>query len=160
MPQNPRTISAPMSSSRSLTPNAAASAPSTTHSNSTVVAFELQQASNVPLSTAEIKKKPWKYLGYKTFASWMSSGHDFFVIRRFDSLNARIILMVQWEVSELEKELKELDDQFSAREYPARDNGTFQRDDPKRKRLLQKIYQKLRQYSEPFHWAGVAIFTK
>jgi hypothetical protein len=51
---------------------AAASAPSTTHSNSTVVAFELQQASNVPLSTAEIKKKPWKYLGYKTFASWMS----------------------------------------------------------------------------------------
>src|SRR5690349_8772339 len=58
-----------------------------------------------PRRSMEIQTKPWKYIGYPAFALWLSSDNDFFLIRRFDALNARVILMLQWEISVLESKL-------------------------------------------------------
>jgi hypothetical protein len=122
-------------------------------------ASQIQQPREAPLSIEEVQTKPWKYIGYKTFSSWVGSDNDFFVIRRFDCLNARVILSLQWELSELERKLKKIDDRLSARNSPSVNNGSFRWDDPERKNLIEDLYKKLKQYSKPFKEAILAIAT-
>jgi hypothetical protein len=51
----------------------------------------------------EIKKQPWKYVGYKSYASWVASSDSFFHVRKFAALNVRVILALQDEISVLEE---------------------------------------------------------
>jgi hypothetical protein len=56
------------------------------------------EGSDQPLTIEEVQAKPWKYIGYPTFSKWMASDADFFVLRRFDDLNVRVILHMQCEL--------------------------------------------------------------
>lgn len=96
----------------------------------------------------EIQRKPWKYVAYKGYADFIASDDDFFVLRRFDSLGARVALSFQDEITVLEKELEELDGRHSKRESENLHNGTLRNDRAERKILLDTIAEKLQRYSE------------
>lgn len=95
----------------------------------------------------EIKEKPWKYIGYKGYTNFISSDDDFFLLRRFDSLNVRAALALQDELSWLEEELGALDNEFSAKAADDYNNGTLRQDVPERLDLVRIISAKLREYS-------------
>ncbi|KAF2831562.1 hypothetical protein CC86DRAFT_140805 [Ophiobolus disseminans] len=57
-------------------------------------------------STTSPKRRPYKEDGYQAFSKWMASDDDFFVFRRFESLNANTILWMQFRISELEAKLE------------------------------------------------------
>ncbi|KAK1460199.1 hypothetical protein CMEL01_03198 [Colletotrichum melonis] len=96
----------------------------------------------------EIQEKPWKYIGYKGYTNFISSDDDFFVLRRFDSLNVRAALALQDELSWLEEELGVLDNEFSAKAADDFNNGTLRQDVPDRIDLVRIISVKLREYNE------------
>jgi len=64
--------------------------------------------SNASVTDKEKFLKAWKYEGYKEFGKWMASDDDFFVFRRFESLNATTIAYLQYRISELERTLEEI----------------------------------------------------
>ncbi|TDZ67894.1 hypothetical protein CTRI78_v002716 [Colletotrichum trifolii] len=74
-----------------------------------------QSAQHVPNASVEkptedeVHRKPWKHIGYKGYSEFVSSEDDFFLLRRFDTLNTRVALALQDEVSQLEEELGEFD---------------------------------------------------
>jgi hypothetical protein len=93
---------------------------------------------------------PRKYTGYRGFASFVASDTDFFVLRRFDKLNARVLLTLQDQLATLEERLEELDNKYSARNAPDIDNGTCRGDQPDRTELIDQISVKVREYSTDF----------
>jgi len=96
----------------------------------------------------EIYSKPWKYRGYKIFSKFVASDNDFFVIRRFGTLNARVILAMQDRISELEEQLDALDEQYSVLSCEDLNNGSF-RDEPKQDRMdiINQLKPALLEYS-------------
>jgi hypothetical protein len=98
------------------------------------------QPSNPPQQVAY----RWRDIGYRGASEWMSSEDDFFLVRRFATLNTRVLLAKQAEISEFERQLDEMDN-------PARggDNSTFL-EDPQvdRKDLIKKLWKELKEYSE------------
>jgi hypothetical protein len=102
-------------------------------------------------STEEAQDNPRKYSGYRVFSRWMASDQAFFILRRFGTLNTRVLLAMQDEIVELEDQLNLLDEEASRKESPYNlDNGTF-RDDPfgDRRELVTKILpEKLAKYSK------------
>lgn len=54
------------------------------------------------------RDQAWKYEGYKEFSKWMASDDDFFVFRRFESLNAGVILFMQDRIVQIEAKLEEI----------------------------------------------------
>lgn len=101
-----------------------------------------------PPSEEEIQRKPWKFIGYKGYAEFISSEDDWFVLRRFGTLNVRVALALQDEISVLEEQLKELDESYSQRESLDRHNGRFRGDVEDRRALTELISDKLYRYSE------------
>ncbi len=95
----------------------------------------------------EIHQKPWKYIGYRGYADFIASDDDFFVLRRFDALNARVALMLQDEISELEEELDMADKGYSDRNAEDLHNGTFRGEQEDRSVIVQTLAKKLRRYS-------------
>ncbi|KAL0783585.1 hypothetical protein CaCOL14_001492 [Colletotrichum acutatum] len=73
----------------------------------------------------DIQQKPWKYIGYKGYSSFITSEDDFFILRRFDTLNVRVALALQDELSGLEEELEALDNEFSERAAGDYNNDEF-----------------------------------
>jgi hypothetical protein len=59
-------------------------------------------------SDAEVQQKPWRCIGYGLFPEWSVSSDDFIVCRS-SSIDTRLILRIQWEISKLENELSEMD---------------------------------------------------
>ena len=57
------------------------------------------------------KEAAWRYVGYPGFARWMASTNDFFILRRFGALNARVLLLMQDRIVQKEKRLLEIDQQ-------------------------------------------------
>jgi hypothetical protein len=102
-----------------------------------------------PLTEQEIETKPWKYIGYKGYSSFIASETDFYIVRRFASLNTRIALALQDQVSVLEEELQALDARYSRRNAEDLHNGSFRDDREDRTALVEKIAEKLMKYSEP-----------
>lgn len=100
------------------------------------------------LTDEEVRKKPWKYIGYKGYSSFLASEKDLCVLGRFTSVNIRVSLALQDQVVALEEELDELDDRYSRRSAQDIDNGTFRGDIADRTALLETITQKLSQYSK------------
>ncbi len=84
--------------------------------------------------------------GLAQLSEWMALNTNFFVIRRFNVLNARIILKMQTEICELENQLSSLDcnthDKNMARPL------SFLHDIELRKDLLDDLEGKLHRYSE------------
>jgi hypothetical protein len=119
----------------------------------------MAELNELPRRSMEIQTKPWKYIGYRVFSQWLSSDSDFFLIRRFDTLNARVILMLQWEISVLEAKLARIDQERSAFDFPDVNNGSFEDDNSDRNALIQEIYIKLRRYSEHSWSRGLVVET-
>ena len=101
-----------------------------------------------PLTEQEIETKPWKYIGYKGYASFIASENDFYIVRRFASLNTRIALALQDQVSVLEEELEALDARYSTRDAEDLHNGSFRDDQEDRAALVERIAENLMKYSE------------
>ena len=91
----------------------------------------------------------------------MASDNAFFVLRRFGTLNTRVLLAMQDEIVELEDKLNFMDEEYSRKDYTYNvDNGTF-RDDPfnDRRELVTKILpEKLAKYSKDRTAPNVLLF--
>src|SRR6186713_513360 len=92
--------------------------------------------------------KPWKYIGYQGFCDFLASDNDLFVLRRFSSLSARVLLALQDELSQLEHELTALEAEVRKRDAPDIHNGTFREDTQQRRlQIVLTASQRLAAYS-------------
>ena len=99
----------------------------------------------------DIEKKPWKYIGYRGFSSFLASDNDFLFLRRFGTLHARVLLELQDQVVRLEEQLDEIDSKVSSKAYPDQHNGSFRTDAHQfqdRSELVVEIQAKLREYGK------------
>lgn len=88
-------------------------------------------------------------MGYRSFARFAASDTDFFVLRRFDYLNTRVLLTLQDELSALEDELETLEQSLRRKDAEEIDNGTLRPDPvPRRAELIALISEKIDRYSE------------
>lgn len=96
--------------------------------------------------------KPWKQLGYPAFSKWMSSSDDFLVLRRFSTLNVRVLLLLQDRIVRLEEDLGRYDE--AARQAPDEfaNSGSFRLDAwEDRRTILNQLLPLLEQYSMDTH---------
>ncbi|KAM7207185.1 hypothetical protein V8F20_002451 [Naviculisporaceae sp. PSN 640] len=103
---------------------------------------------DAPLTQEDFVQKPWKYIGYKEFARYISSGDDFLALRRFDRVHSRLLLMLQDQVVELESELDAIDARLSKRTAPDLDNGSIRNDVQERREVLEKLHRRVREYDD------------
>jgi hypothetical protein len=100
----------------------------------------------------DVYDQPWKYTGYRKYSWFLASDDDFLIFRRFGTLNARIILAMQDDISVAEAKLQALDDEASLKSAPRRHNGSFRREEnQERKALITEIKEKLKEYSKYYH---------
>ncbi|KAK1856912.1 hypothetical protein CCHR01_00474 [Colletotrichum chrysophilum] len=100
------------------------------------------------LSQNDLDEKPWKYVGYKDFAKFSALSDDYFAVRRFDELHNRTLLALQDRLTDLEDKLNSLDGRLSERQSPDVDNGSFRKDQPERRELLDQIHDALIRYAQ------------
>ncbi|KAF2106729.1 hypothetical protein BDV96DRAFT_625796 [Lophiotrema nucula] len=103
------------------------------------------------LSEKEKKQKAWKYEGYREFSKWMASDDDCFVIRRFHSLNAHVILYLQDRIVEIEEELEKIHVKNASNHDDGQRNSSFRWDrlfEPERDRLMKELADLLHQYNQ------------
>ncbi|KAF2470794.1 uncharacterized protein BDR25DRAFT_369291 [Lindgomyces ingoldianus] len=101
------------------------------------------------VSTEALHKRPWKYVGYRGFCDFVVSDNDFFVLRRFSQLTARVLLALQDELSELEEQLQLLENHLSDPASPDVHNGSLREETSEtRLELIREIDKKLRAYNE------------
>ncbi|KAI0882000.1 uncharacterized protein GGS22DRAFT_196164 [Annulohypoxylon maeteangense] len=100
------------------------------------------------LTQDEIDEKAWKYTGYRGFTNFVASDPDFFVVRRFDTLNARVLLTLQDHLSALEERLSKLDEKYYAKSAEDVNNGSIRDDQSDRAALTMEICDKLKDYSK------------
>ena len=102
-----------------------------------------------PPSPEEIRLAAWKYAGYKRFSRIVGFSNEFFIARKFRTLNARVILAMQDEIVELEEELDRLDEALSTKIAPPIHNGSFRLETQReRHRLLWDIQGRLKTFSK------------
>jgi hypothetical protein len=70
--------------------------------------MSLQPLQQPPSSAPQVTFR-WRDIGYRGVAEWMTSEDDFFIIRRFATLNTRVLLAKQAEISQLERMLDDID---------------------------------------------------
>ena len=100
-------------------------------------------------SQYDVDQKPWKYAGYRSFCEFVSSDEDFFVLRRFGNLSARVLLDLQDQLARLEGELEEIEQQLRQRDAPDLHNGSFRQDSQtRRKEIILEAQRVLREYSK------------
>lgn len=100
-------------------------------------------------SKAPANDEPWKHTGYRDFTNFVVSDNDFFVLRRFSNLTARVLLALQDELSQQENQLHTLEDRICDSLAPEVHNGSFRYDtSEERSELIREIGRKLRAYSE------------
>lgn len=100
---------------------------------------------NMTSIAEEAKRKRWKYIGYSGASRWMASDSDFFVIRRFDTLNTRLILERQAQIASIEQKLARIDESIFTIDQ---DNSTVLDDGhPERPELLRKLWPLMKEYS-------------
>jgi hypothetical protein len=94
----------------------------------------------------------WKYEGYQELSKWMASDDDFFVIRRFESLNANTILWMQHHIARLEQELAEIHKNIEdSKPEDNLVNSSFNWDAkymPRRNQILGELSRQLLHYSK------------
>ncbi|KAH7122524.1 hypothetical protein B0J11DRAFT_409503, partial [Dendryphion nanum] len=100
----------------------------------------------------EILEKPWKYLGYRAYSEFLASDDTFLVFRKFGTLHARVLLVLQDEISQLEARLEDIDTQHSRKAAKDIHNGSFRREEiSERTQILHEVHEKLKEYSEQPH---------
>ncbi len=89
---------------------------------------------------------------------WAASDDDFFVLRRFGELSARVLLRLQDRIVQIEEDLQVMDEMCRTNNY---NNGTF-RDDPIGRRLwlLDEATSRLEQYRRSYHFQQVVNRSK
>jgi len=93
--------------------------------------------------------KPWKTIGYQGFSAFLASDNDFLIFRRFGTLTARILLLLQDEITVLEEELEELEALHSSPLSTDAHNGSFRQEVlPDRTKILYDIRLNIIQYSK------------
>jgi hypothetical protein len=100
------------------------------------------------LTQSEVDRKPWKYIGYKGYSSFMASENDFFVLRRFSKITIRIALRLQDQVTVLEDRLRQIDKQNSKRDAADVHNGSFRDDIEERSHVLDELEVALIKFSK------------
>ena len=84
-------------------------------------------------------------LGYPALSTFMASDDDFFVLRKFGTLSARVALMMQDRIVHLAEELDKEDRE--CRQIGA-NNGTLRYDPrPRRQEILEELAWRLERYS-------------
>ncbi|KAI3325317.1 hypothetical protein HD806DRAFT_492635 [Xylariaceae sp. AK1471] len=96
----------------------------------------------------DVQKRPWKYIGYRRYAQFLSSDDDLLIFRRFGALNARVGLMLQDKVTVLEQRLDKLDEAYSERNSDPINNGTLRDDMDDRSLLMEEISDQLDRYNK------------
>ena len=76
-------------------------------------------------------------IGYNGYSDFIASENDFFILRRFASVSAKIALELQDEVVVLEERLEDVDRELSRRGMVDVNNGSFRDDIPERKEVLR-----------------------
>ncbi|KAF1969059.1 hypothetical protein BU23DRAFT_591869 [Bimuria novae-zelandiae CBS 107.79] len=129
--------------------------PSPHTASSTIALQQLSPSPTLPPATIPIEdefSRPDKFLGYKAFSAWMASEDDFFIIRRFQDLNARTILWMQDRIARLEQDLKGMDDYIEKSDPSAKLRNSSLRWDEKymepRHRLMRELSTQLHQYNQ------------
>lgn len=101
------------------------------------------------LAVRHKQRKPWKYVGYPGFSEFIVSDHDFFMLRAFSKITARVLLMLQDEIVQLETNLEDLDAKLSAEAATDVHNGSFREETSEEsKGILREMAGKLRDYNE------------
>jgi hypothetical protein len=100
------------------------------------------------LSQKELDEKPWKYIGYKGYSSFLSSENDFLIFRRFGTASAHIALGLQDRVTVLENQLEALDKKYSLREAEDVHNGSFRQEEEDRAKVFEHLRKSLMEYSQ------------
>lgn len=104
---------------------------------------------NPEVASRRRRAKPWKYVGYPGFSHFVASDHDFFMLRAFSKTSARVLLMLQDEIVELEMQLAAIDQSLSAETAADVHNGSFREEtSDERKSVLHEMSGKLRYYNE------------
>lgn len=68
----------------------------------------------------------WKYSGYKkNYSCFVESSRNFFITRKFRTLDVRIILAMQDQLAELQEGLNNIDNDLSRKEVNEEDSGFF-----------------------------------
>ncbi|KAJ8126334.1 hypothetical protein O1611_g7303 [Lasiodiplodia mahajangana] len=126
-----------------------AEAPSTMEDPSVPPTISLADIDPANVITKEdIERKPWKYVGYRGYTNIIASEDDFFILRRFNSLNVRIALFLQDEIVVLESKLAELDERTSRKSSEDIHNGSFRQDQNDRTTVLNEIRKAILKYNE------------
>ena len=104
------------------------------------------------VAQGDIFLEPWKYTGYKKYSWFLASDDDFLIFRRFGTLNARVLLLLQDELTVAETKLKTLDEEYSLKNAPRLHNGSFRIEQgeekhQERRKLLLEIKDKVNDYS-------------
>ena len=109
-------------------------------------------------SQTDIDEKPWKYIGYRYFASFVASDNDFFVLRRFSALSARVLLGLQDQLSRLEDNLEVLEERAREKAAPDVHNGSFRQETQEdREDLICQAQRLLREYSQSWSFYTALI---
>ncbi|OBT63849.1 hypothetical protein VE03_06580 [Pseudogymnoascus sp. 23342-1-I1] len=141
--------------------NAVEMASISTTLNSAGLSCHSSSTANFPdepeLTEKEIGEKPWKYIGYKGYSEFISSENDFYILRSFRSLNTRIALALQDEITALEHQIDKLDTRYSRRDADDIHNGSFRCDRDDRTELVELIASKLSLYSSVSHLKIISV---
>ena len=87
-------------------------------------------------------------MGYHNFSQFISSDNDFFVLRRFDTLHARVLLGLQDKLSQVDERLEAIETRHRQEDVSDVHNGSFRQEKlQERKNLLVKARGMLRTYS-------------
>jgi hypothetical protein len=115
----------------------------TTHITTHQLPIESQK-----LTQKEVDAKPWKFIGYPGYSSFLASETDLLIFRRFGATSARIALKLQDNVVVLEEELSKLDGNFARREAKDVQNGSFRIEQPDREKVMNQLHNALLEYSK------------
>ncbi|KAL4808222.1 hypothetical protein BDV18DRAFT_97266 [Aspergillus unguis] len=83
------------------------------------------QNQNSGWSEEDMKREPFRYVGYRGYSKFKASAANFAHFRRFDHLNMHVILRIQDRIVQVEEEIENVE--FRARQPEAinKNNGTF-----------------------------------
>lgn len=71
---------------------------------------DVEKAADFAARTSEERTMAWKYVGYPGFSRFISSSDDLLALRRFKEVNVRVLLRLQDDIVQLERELTREDD--------------------------------------------------
>lgn len=103
------------------------------------------------LSAKERRGKAHEYEGYDEFSKWMASDDDCFIIRRFEKLNARVILYMQERISQIEQRLIQIHEGNAHPSNEKRRNDSIRwdaRNEQERDRLMRDLTGLLHHYNQ------------